>query len=158
MSEQGRTTMQDIQELKETIKRILDSQKLAVLATQRDGRPYGSLVAFAATHDLKTVLFATTRATRKYANLLTDAHVAMVIDTRTNQTADFADAAAVTVLGEVEELGGHERQDLLPIYLDKHPYLQEFVESPTTALLRVNVKTYILVNRFQNVQELHVSE
>jgi hypothetical protein len=61
--------MQDIQQLKETIKRILDSQKLAVLATQRDGRPYGSLVAFAATDDMKNLLFATTRATRKYANL-----------------------------------------------------------------------------------------
>ena len=158
MFAQGGTKMQDIQQLKETIKRILDSQKLAVLATQRDGRPYGSLVAFAATHDLKTVLFATTRATRKYANLLKNTEVAMVIDTRTNQTADFADAAAVTVLGDVKESGGHERQELGSIYLDKHPYLREFIESPTTALLRVNVKTYIMVNRFQNVQELHVSE
>lgn len=44
------------------------------------------------------------------------------------------------------------------IYLDKHPSLKEFVESPTTALLSVRVKTYIMVSRFQNVQELHVSE
>jgi heme iron utilization protein len=147
--------MHDIHQLKETIKAILDSQKLAVLATQGDGKPYGSLVAFASTEDLKTLLFATTRATRKYANLLTDSSVAMVIDTRTNQTADFSDAAAVTVLGEVEEVAGHE---LSRIYLDKHPYLKEFVESPTTALLRVRVKTCIMVSRFQNVQELHVNE
>ncbi len=149
--------MQDIHQLRETIKQILDSQKLAVLATQGDGAPYGSLVAFAATEDMKNLLFATTRATRKYANLLKNRGVALVIDTRTNQTVDFADAAAITVLGDVEETADHERQDLLSIYLGKHPYLREFVESPTTALLRVNAKTYIMVNRFQNVQELHVN-
>jgi len=81
----------------------------------------------------------------------------MVIDTRTNQTADFADAAAVTVLGDVEEIADHEQQELASIYLDKHPYLRKFVESPTTALLRVDVKTYIMVSRFQNVQELHLT-
>ena len=150
--------MHDIHQLKEAIKGILDLQKLSVLATQGDGGPYGSLVAFAATADLKTLLFATTRATRKYTNLLAHADVAMVIDTRTNQTADFSDAAAVTVLGEVKEVTAHERQKFLNIYLKKHPYLKEFVESPTCALLKVRVKNYIMVNRFQNVQELHVSE
>jgi nitroimidazol reductase NimA-like FMN-containing flavoprotein (pyridoxamine 5'-phosphate oxidase superfamily) len=150
--------MQDIQQLKETIKALFDSQRLAVLATQGDVRPYGSLVAFAATEDMKNLLFATTRATRKYANLLKNRGVALVMDTRTNQTADFADAAAVTALGDVEEIADHEEQELANIYLDKHPYLREFIASPTTALLRVNVKTYIMVSRFQNVQELHVGE
>jgi len=150
--------MQDTHQLKETIKGILDSQKLSVLATQGDGKPYGSLVAFAATPDLKAVLVATARATRKYANLLTDAHVAMVIDTRTNEKADFADASAVTVLGEVEEVADHERQIFLGIYLEKHPYLRGFVESPATAILRVKASTYILVSRFQNVEELHMDE
>ena len=158
ISEQGGTEMQDIHQLKETMKALFDSQKLAVLATQGEVRPYGSLVAFAATEDMKSILFATTRATRKYANLLKNRGVAMVIDTRTNQTADFADAAAVTALGDVEEIADHEEQELANIYLDKHPNLREFVESPTTALLRVNIKTYIMVSRFQNVQELHVGE
>lgn len=99
-----------------------------------------------------------TRGTRKYTNILTHKEVAMVIDTRTNQTADFSDAAAVTVLGEVEEVTANERKKSLKIYLEKHPYLREFVESPTCALLKVKVKTYIMVSRFQNVQELHVSK
>ena len=150
--------MQDVHQLKETIKAILDSQGLAVLATQGDRGPYGSLVAFAATGDLKSLLFATTRATRKYANLVRNRGVALVIDTRTNQPADFADASAVTALGDVEEITGPERQELLGIYLGKHPSLKAFTESPATALLRVSVTTYIMVSRFQNVQELPVSE
>jgi len=150
--------MHDIHQLREAIKGILDLQKLSVLATQGDGRPYGSLVAFAATADLKTLLFATKRATRKYSNLLAHPDVAMVIDTRTNQAADFSDATAVTALGEVEEVAADDRQEFLNIYIEKHPYLKEFVESPTCALLRVRVRNYIMVSRFQNVQELHVSE
>lgn len=62
--------MQDIHQLRETLKAILDSQSQAVLATQGDNGPYGSLVAFAATADLKGLVFATTRASRKYANLV----------------------------------------------------------------------------------------
>jgi len=158
MQRQGETIMQDIYQLRETIKGILDSQKLSVLATLGDGKPYGNLVAFAAAADLKTILFATTRATRKYANLLAHADIAMVIDTRTNQTADFSDAVAVTVLGDVGEVVADERKKFVSIYLDKHPYMKDFVESPTTALLSVMVHTYIVVSRFQNVQELHVSE
>jgi nitroimidazol reductase NimA-like FMN-containing flavoprotein (pyridoxamine 5'-phosphate oxidase superfamily) len=150
--------MHDIHQLREEIKGILDLQQLSVLATQRDGRPYGSLVAFAATADLKTLLFATKRATRKYSNLLAHPDVAMVIDTRTNQAADFSDATAVTALGEVEEVAADDRQEFLNIYIEKHPYLKEFVESPTCAFLRVRVRNYIMVSRFQNVQELHVSE
>ena len=145
-------------DIESTIRALVFSQRLAVLATQGDKRPYGSLVAFAATADLKSLLFATTRATRKYANLVKNRGVALVIDTRTNQTADFADAAAVTALGDVEELAGLDRQELRGIYLEKHPSLRAFTKSPTTPLLRVSVTTYIMVSRFQNVQELHVSE
>jgi nitroimidazol reductase NimA-like FMN-containing flavoprotein (pyridoxamine 5'-phosphate oxidase superfamily) len=153
-----RTIMHDIHQLKEAIKGILDLQKLSVLATQGEGRPYGSLVAFAATSDLKTLLFATKRATRKYSNILAHPDVAMVIDTRTNQIADFTDAVAVTALGEVEEVTAQDRQKFLDIYIEKHPYLQEFVESPTCALLKVMVRNYIMVSRFQTVQELHMNE
>jgi nitroimidazol reductase NimA-like FMN-containing flavoprotein (pyridoxamine 5'-phosphate oxidase superfamily) len=150
--------MHDIHQLREAIKGILDLQKLSVLATQGDGRPYGSLVAFAATSDLKTLFFATKRATRKYSNLLAHPNVAMVIDTRTNQAADFSDATAVTALGEVEEVAANDRQEFLNFYIEKHPYLKEFVESPTCVLLRVRVRNYIMVSRFQNVLELHVRE
>jgi len=149
--------MQDIHNLKRTIKGILDTQKLSVLSTQGEGRPYGSLVAFAATDDLKTLVFATTRATRKYSNLITHKDVAIVIDTRTNQTADFSDASAITAIGEATEVTAHERQQFLKIYIEKHPYLKEFVDSPTCALIKVRVKNYIMVSRFQNVQELHIS-
>ena len=80
--------------LKKLLNDLFSSQPLAVLATQGKGQPYGNLVAFAATDDLKSLLFATARATRKYANITTDPRVAMVIDSRTNQKTDFQRAVA----------------------------------------------------------------
>lgn len=148
----------DESELRKAIKGLLTSQQLAVLATQGGGQPYSSLVAFAATDDLKYLLFATTRTTRKFANLSAESRVAMLVDSRSNQDSDFHNALAVTAMGIAREVNDREREHFLKLYLKKHPYLQEFVESPSCALLSVRVDKYYMVSRFQNVMELHVNE
>ena len=61
--------MDTIAQLKQALNRLLSTQKLAVLSTFGNEQPYASLIAFAAADDLKHIIFATTRATRKYANL-----------------------------------------------------------------------------------------
>jgi len=147
--------MEKTSEVMDNIRELLDSQRLAVLSTHTRGQPYSNLVAFAVTPDLKHLVFATTRATRKFANLLADPRVSLLIDNRTNEEADFADAAALTVLGQVSEVHGADRQHLLPVYLEKHPYLHDFVTSPNCALFRVTVARFILVNRFQDVREVY---
>jgi hypothetical protein len=53
------------------IRWLLTEQSYAVLCTQSQSQPYGSLIAFAASDDLKTIVFATPVATRKY-RLLTE--------------------------------------------------------------------------------------
>ena len=133
---------------------LLESQRLAVLSTQNHGQPYCNLIAIAATGDLMHLLFATTRATRKYTNLMADLRVAVLVDNRQNDVADFTGAAALTALGKAWELQGAERQQFLKVYLEKHPYLKEFVTSPTCALLRIKVDKYIVVTRFQEVREI----
>ena len=148
--------MEKTLQLKKFLKDLFASQRLAVLATQSKRQPYGNLVAFMATDDLKHLLFATTRATRKYANISKNPRVAMLMDNRSNQEADFHQAAAVTATGVVNEVEGSEKEPLLRLYLSGHPYLQDFVSSPTCALLKMNVETYCVVRQFQNVMELHI--
>jgi heme iron utilization protein len=148
--------MQDSPETLALIRNLLESQQLAVLSTQNHGQPYCNLIAIAATDDLKYLLFATTRATRKYANLMADSRVAVLVDNRRNEVADFTEAAALTALGKAWEVQGAERQELLQVYLEKHPHLEEFVTGPTGALLRVKVDRYIVVTRFQEVREIQI--
>lgn len=149
--------MEDAGRLKHTVGELFRSQKLAVLSTHNKGQPYASLVVFAATQDLKLLLFATTRATRKYDNLSHDPRVALLIDSRSNLNSDIHGAIAVTATGIAEEVGEKEKEALLKIYLAKHPHLKDFVHSPTCALLRVKVETYYLVSKFQKVFELRIS-
>lgn len=142
--------------LQENIGDLLSSQKLAVLSTFGHEQPYASLVAFASTPDLKYIIFATTRSTRKYANLVSETNIALLIDNRSNTEKDTSYAMATTALGSAKEVIDEEKGALLDIYLKKHPHMKEFVTSPSCALFKVSVRTYYVVNRFQNVQELHI--
>lgn len=141
-------------ELLAQIRDLFASQRLGVLATSQQGQPYTSLVAFAFSEDLRQLYFATTRATRKFANLQSDPRVSLLIDSRSNRSDDFREAVAVTALGSAREVTGQERQKLMDAYLVRHPSLEEFLRTPTCALLRIKVRRYALVSRFQNVVEL----
>jgi len=143
--------------LKRELNKLFKKQRLAVLATQKNGQPYSSLVAFAVTEDLKHLIFATSRATRKYDNFSSDSRVALLIDTRTNKVSDFHHAMAVTAVGTAIEVEENIRPQLVSLYLAKHPHLADFIQSPTCALVQVTVKTYYVVRTFQNVMELHVT-
>ncbi len=147
--------MIDAAEMRKIVQNLLNSQRLAVLSTVMSGSPYSNLIAFAVTDDLKDIFFATTRATRKFANLTAEPRVSLLMDNRSNQETDFGEASAVTVLGTAEEVLGPERERHLQLYLKKHPYLEEFVTAPTCALIRVKVEKYIMVTQFQEVREIY---
>jgi len=148
----------DLNRVKRDLRKLLNSQPLAVLATQDRGQPYASLVAFASSDDLKSLYFATTRSTRKYGNLSGDSRVAMLVDNRSNKASDFRWAMAATATGKAEEVNARKRKKALELYLAKHPHLREFVHSPTCAFCEIRVQTFFVVTRFQHVLEVHVKE
>ena len=149
--------MENAENIQTQIKDLIVSQKLAVLSTQSKEQPYASLVAFAGTEDLKHLYFVTPKTTRKFANLLDNPQVALLINSSTNQTTDFHRAIAVTAIGRAEELSGTDRKKMLPFYLAKHPYLEEFANSPTSAFVQVTARSYYLVKNFQKVMEYHLT-
>ena len=149
--------MQGGDKIRQRIVQLFASQKLAVLSTHHKGQPYASLIAFTSSDDLKELFFATPRATRKYANLKTDPRVALLIDSRSNQDSDIHRAIAVTAVGKAAEVTESEREKVLKLYLSKQPHLEEFVKSPSCALVQVTVATFYVVSRFQKVMELHVT-
>ena len=141
-------------QLEDGIRQLFAEQSLAVVATQGEAGPHTSLVAYTHTQDLRTILFATSRATRKCANLVGNPKVALPIDNRSHSLADFHKATAATVIGDAHEAVDAERQQFLPLYVDAHPHLRDFVAAPTCAVVVVNVEKYSVVTQFQNVREL----
>jgi len=148
----------DADHLKNQIKQLLGSQRLGVLSTHYHGHPYSSLVAFSSSENLEEVYFATPKTTRKFRNLNQENRVSMLIDNRSNEIEDFHHAMAVTVLGSAEVVQGSYKKEVMGIYLVKHPYLTDFVNSESCALVLIHVDKYVLVRRFQEVFELHIKQ
>jgi nitroimidazol reductase NimA-like FMN-containing flavoprotein (pyridoxamine 5'-phosphate oxidase superfamily) len=142
------------EESRERLLEFFRDQRFAVLATQSDGQPYLSLMAFAASDDLRCLVFVTERATRKFANLAANGRVAVLVDDRSNEAADLSNAVAVTAQGRAEELHDGARQEALKLFLRKHPHLGSFARSSACALVQVRVETYYVVSRFQEVEVL----
>jgi nitroimidazol reductase NimA-like FMN-containing flavoprotein (pyridoxamine 5'-phosphate oxidase superfamily) len=147
--------MENLEELSDLIKRVLASQRFAVLATQSEGQPYGNLIAFAEAENLRSLLFVTSRNTRKYSNILASKKVAVLIDSRTNQALDLNNAVAITALGTIEEANTLNKEHLSGIYLSKHPQLKDFIYKPSNALMNVSVIDYIVAT-FENVRHFPI--
>ncbi len=145
-------------EIQGKISSLLDSQQLAVLSTQRDGQPYSSLMAFAFTADLAHIVVATSKSTRKHQNLIQESRVSLLIDSRSNSENDFHAAMAVTVIGKAQLVAESERPEYEKIYLQRHPYLEKFLASPTTAFIDISVSHYVLVSHFQEVMEYRIRD
>ena len=144
------------EDLLDQIRSLLQAQNCGVLATHGSEYPYATLVGYATSEDCRVLVFATIRDTRKYENIKKTPNVSLLIDSRMNQVNDFQDAKALTVLGRAEEIDSTLENEYLALYLNKHPYLKEFVTAPNCSLIKVAVARYILVDHFQNVMEYTV--
>ena len=149
--------MENFKELSDLIKKVLASQRFAVLATQLGGQPYVNIVAFAEADNLKSLLFVTSRNTRKYSNILGSKRVAVLIDNRTNQALDIANAIAITATGDIEEAFTGNLEYLSGIYLSKHSQLKDFLYKPSNALMKISVNEYIVAT-FDSVRHLPIQQ
>jgi nitroimidazol reductase NimA-like FMN-containing flavoprotein (pyridoxamine 5'-phosphate oxidase superfamily) len=146
--------MKETEEISDLVRSLLASQRFAVIATESEGQPYSNLVAFAEADNLRSLLFVTSRDTKKYSNAIASKRVALLVDNRTNQPSDLDKAVAVTALGTIEEVSTNCRGYLSAIYLSKHPQLEDFIRKPSSALMRVAVTDYIAAS-FKIVRHLH---
>lgn len=143
--------MEDPGQWRKLLRELFASQRFAVLATAQESQPYCSLMAFAATGDLRVMLLATSRRTRKYDHMAANPRVALLVDNRSNEARDLQEALAVTVTGRAREVRGEERDRAAEVFLAKHSQLEALVRSPDCALMQVDVEHYYLVRRFQQV-------
>jgi len=138
----------------ESIRALVHHEPFAVLCTQAGGQPYGSLVGFAFSKDLKSFVFATPVATRKYRLLTECDHVALLADNRGRFPDDMMKVSAVTVTGRASQVEpGADFERWAGLLTARHPYLKAFVQAPSTALFRVDVVRYLHVTRFQEVRQ-----
>ena len=147
-----RTTKNGSVAVSDRLKVFNKTQFFAVLATNDNGQSYTSLISFAITPDLTKVIFATPKETRKYKNILNTKSVAILIDNRSNTRKNLMETEAITIIGEAHSVRrGKTRDELAALFLKKHPELQEFIQSDTTALIVVDAIKCIHVGKFQTI-------
>jgi len=144
-------------ELRTRIKLVLASQLYGVLSTQgEEGLPHASIIAFASADDLGSIVFATPKNTRKHRNMLARAGVAFFVDDRRENREELMQVVGIEATGQAVELAGEEKQAYRSILVAKHPQMAGFVDSPGSALVRIAVKAYDVVDHFQHVLVLPV--
>jgi nitroimidazol reductase NimA-like FMN-containing flavoprotein (pyridoxamine 5'-phosphate oxidase superfamily) len=132
----------------------VNEQAYAVLCVQGGGQPYGALVAFAFSEDLRYAVFATPVTTRKYRLLSECDHVALVIDNRPDKAAELMEVEAVTATGRSQLIArGREFDQMAELLISRHPYLKSFVRAQTCAMFRVEIVRFLHVSRFQEVRQ-----
>lgn len=147
------------QEIWSLVEKTLDNQKFGVLATLMREYPYTSAVMFAAPPDAKYMVFATPRNTRKYVNLKKHPKASIFVNDAANRTSDVSEAIGITALGDATELfNTPENQQYLEILRRKHPSMQQFIDSPDTAIFMLNIHKYYIVNNFQQVYEFNMQD
>ena len=67
-----------------------------------------------------------------------------------NDPSDFHKASAVTVLGKAASVVEGDKEEVLKIYLQKYPYLEQFARSSSSAVMTIQVTGLTMSLRFQN--------
>jgi len=145
-------------DVQDTIRRVLERNRLAVLATQRDGQPHASLMAYTPSGGLGSIVFATYRHTLKYESLKKDGRVAILIEDSESSSTNPDRRLVITALGEVAQTPEEDKQALIAKHLARHPDLTEFLGSTDCELVRIGIKAYQVVNGIEDVEWYGIGE
>ncbi len=138
----------ETQTLSNKIKKILDSQTFAVLCTQKNGHLHSCLITYVITDDVKTLYFATPKDTKKFEHLQNNGEVSLLIDNREDHPRNINEISAITITGRAKILEEeNEISKWKTRLVEKYPDLNEFANDPATAIVRIDVSDYKLVNK-----------
>lgn len=130
----------------EDIVQLLEDCDLCVLSTSRSDEPYASLMAYVVEPDMSALYMVTRRDTRKWANLVRNPKLAVLIDDRESAlSGDRASTRAVTVGGLHDPVAdSRERTHILRLMAARHPQLREILEAPDAEIIRLRPRWFLL--------------
>ncbi|MFO7685670.1 MAG: pyridoxamine 5'-phosphate oxidase family protein [Desulfobacterales bacterium] len=149
---------QESSEIQDTIRRVLERNRLAVLATQRNGQPHASLIAFTPLEGLRFIAFATYRDTLKYKSIREDRRLAILIENREGEAGRSDRLMVLTAVGEAINTPEEDRQAYIVTHLARHPDLERFLSSPDCEFVRVAVHAYQVVSDIDDVRWYAIGE
>jgi nitroimidazol reductase NimA-like FMN-containing flavoprotein (pyridoxamine 5'-phosphate oxidase superfamily) len=145
---------ENIKSLEDDVRKLLEYQQFAVLATQGEGITVASLITFASSFDLKNIVFVTPRDTGKFNQIARNENISLLVDDRSLQQDSINKISALTITGKARILSNEkEILEWSELLLKKHLNLKLFLEASTSAIILIEVVQYHYVKRFQEIWE-----
>ena len=104
---------------------------MVVSTSDKDGNPEAALVGFVVADDL-SLMFGTSKKTRKFANIQNNSHTAIVFGSDEGITVQYEGIVSVLV---AEELGKYKK-----IYFEKTPGARKYEKQTDQVYLKVEPK------------------
>lgn len=133
------------------VRRLLRTQRFAVLATSSGAGPHASLIAFASIDEGAGLVFLTPRHSAKYRNLRRNPNVSLVIDERPGSGGRIEGACGMTVTGTVRAVSGAEAGTASAAFLRRHWNFRRYLKEEDMVLLRIEVKQYLHTRSLSSV-------
>jgi len=145
------------QALHQIVQKIFAAQPLGILATQGNGYPYCTIVAFTSSDDLKALLIATPRSTSKYKNMQHNPGVSLMVDNRSVTSPDFREGIAVNCIGRAVTVLPEEFEDCKRRHFERHKNLRVHLDMPDCVLVRIEVERYVIARGVRQIETLNIA-
>lgn len=130
----------------EAIRRLIQNQKVCVLATVADGAPHCSLMSYVADETCRELYMLTLAGTRKYRNLAGNDAVSLLIDDREEGLGRGGGILALTVSGRFREIADPAATAVRARLLARHPALAELIAGGETRVFAVRATAFQLLD------------
>ncbi len=132
----------------EKMKDIVKSNDLCVLATVSEGKPHCSLMSYISDEDGYEIYLISHKQTKKYANLMENPTVSLLIDTREKEKGQRRIyIKALTVSGEFQTIKDPKKKDFIRSkFLKIHPHLADFLNDPDAEIFSIKIKSFQLLD------------
>lgn len=132
----------------EKMKGIVKGSDLCVLATVSEGKPHCSLMSYVSDEEGDEIYMISHKQTKKYANLMANPIVSLLIDTREEERGQRRiDIKALTVIGEFQTIKDQTKKSLIHAkFLKTHPHLTDFLNDPGAEIFSIKIKSFQLLD------------
>jgi len=131
--------------MRSDIMKLIEENKVCVLATVSGGAPHCSLMSYAAGDGCRELYMATLQDTKKYRNLVANSQVSLLIDTRDSDAKDRT--RALTITGVFQDAGDDCRQEQIrKALIARHPELKDFFNNPEARVIVIKATALQLLD------------
>jgi general stress protein 26 len=130
------------------MKEIFKGNDLCVLATVSEGKPHCSLMSYISDEEGHEIYLISHKQTKKYANLMENPAVSLLIDTREEEKGQRRIyIKALTVSGEFQTIKDPGKKDLIRVkFFKRHSHLTDFLNDPGAEIFSIKIKSFQLLD------------